>query len=325
MGFATGPILWAPLSELKGRRMPIVIGMLGFAIFSLGVASAKDIQTVLICRFWGGIFGASAMTLSAAVFADIFNGLARGPATTAFSINVFMGPMLAPSVGGFICESYLGWRWTAWIGALMGFTGFILAIVFLKETYAPAILAQKASQLRHETGNWALHAKHEEVFLEIHDFIVKYLSRPLILLFTEPLVFLISIYLAFVYGLMYLFLTAYPLCFQQIHGFSPGIAGLAYFGIAGGLVAGAAFTLSTQPSYHAKLKANNGLLLPEWRLPPVMVGSVAFAGGVLWFGWSGYRADIPWIVPVLSGLLTGFGLLTIFQQLLNYLMDAYLP
>ncbi|OKL63800.1 hypothetical protein UA08_00517 [Talaromyces atroroseus] len=325
MGFATGPIAWAPLSELKGRRMPIVIGMFGFAVFSLGVASGKDIQTVLICRFWSGIFGASAMTLTAAVLADIFDGLARGPATTAFSINTLMGPMLAPSVGGFICESYLGWRWTAWLGALMGFAGLILGIVLLEETFAPTLLAQRAHRLRLETGNWSLHAKHEMLVIDTRALVSKYLSRPLILLFTEPLVFLISVYLAFVYGLMYLFLTAYPLCFQSIHGFSAGIAGLAYFGIAGGLVIGAVFVLCTQSSYYAKLKANHGVILPEWRLPPAMVGSVAFAGGVLWFGWSGYRADIPWIVPVLSGLLTGFGLLTIFQQLLNFLIDTYLP
>lgn len=116
LGFATGPILWAPLSEFKGRRMPIVIGMLGFSVFSLGVGAAKDIQTVLICRFCAGVFGASAMTLAPAILADIFDGLMRGPATTAFSINILMGPMLAPSVGGFICQSYLGWRWTAWLG-----------------------------------------------------------------------------------------------------------------------------------------------------------------------------------------------------------------
>jgi DHA1 family multidrug resistance protein-like MFS transporter len=64
--------------------------------------------------------------------------------------------------------------------------------------------------------------------------------------------------------------------------------------------------------------------IPEWRLPSVIAGGVAFAAGLFWFGWSGYRADIHWIVPTLSGLLTGFGLASIMLQSLNYLVDAYL-
>jgi DHA1 family multidrug resistance protein-like MFS transporter len=54
LGFAIGPIFWAPLSELRGRRLPLVLSMFGFSIFQLGVAAGKDLQTVLLCRFWGG-------------------------------------------------------------------------------------------------------------------------------------------------------------------------------------------------------------------------------------------------------------------------------
>jgi len=64
--------------------------------------------------------------------------------------------------------------------------------------------------------------------------------------------------------------------------------------------------------------------VPEWRLPSVIAGGASFAAGLLWFGWSGYRRDVHWIVPALSGLLSGFGLLSIFLQALNYLVDAYL-
>jgi DHA1 family multidrug resistance protein-like MFS transporter len=64
LGFATGPILWAPLSELKGRRLPLVIASFGFSVFNLGVATGKDLQTVLICRFFAGFFGACPLTAS---------------------------------------------------------------------------------------------------------------------------------------------------------------------------------------------------------------------------------------------------------------------
>lgn len=93
--------------------------------------------------------------------------------------------------------------------------------------------------------------------------------------------------------------------------------------IAGQFLSGISVLLQ-QPWYQRKLLANNNVPIPEWRLPSVIAGGVAFAGGLFWFGWSGYRADVHWIVPTLSGLLTGFGLMSIFLQALNYLVDAYL-
>ena len=114
LGFALGPTFWAPLSELRGRRLPLVISMFGFSVFQLGVAAAKDLQTILLCRFWGGMFGACPLAVVAAVFSDMFDNKTRGLAITLFSMTVFSGPLLAPFIGGFIVESYLGWRWTEW-------------------------------------------------------------------------------------------------------------------------------------------------------------------------------------------------------------------
>jgi MFS transporter, DHA1 family, multidrug resistance protein len=71
LGFATGPTLWAPFSELKGRRLPIIIAMFGFSVFSIGTATAKDLQTILICRFFGGFFGACPLAVVAACFSDM--------------------------------------------------------------------------------------------------------------------------------------------------------------------------------------------------------------------------------------------------------------
>jgi DHA1 family multidrug resistance protein-like MFS transporter len=85
LGFASGPSLWAPLSELQGRRLPLVLSMLGFSIFSIGCATGKDIQTILISRFFSGFFGACPVTVVAAVFSDMFNNTWRGIAVTLFA------------------------------------------------------------------------------------------------------------------------------------------------------------------------------------------------------------------------------------------------
>ena len=299
--------------------------MFGFSIFSIGTATGKDLQTVLICRFFGGVFASCPLAVVAAVFSDMFDNKTRGLAITVFSMTVFTGPLLAPFIGGFtVMNSSLGWRWTEYFAAIMGFLALGLNVIFLEETYPPVVLVEKASELRRRTLNWGIHAKQEEIEVDFRELVTKNFSRPLRLLVTEPIVLLLSIYMAFIYGLLYLFLTAYPIVFQRIHHMNQGVGGLPYFGMVFGMLLAGAYIVYTQADYNRKLAANNGVTIPEWRLPPAIMGGVSFTCGLFWFGWSGYKADIHWIVPTLSGLLTGFGLLAIFLQSLNYLVDAYL-
>lgn len=102
LGYAFGPILWVssyllnrprqlytnpvqgPLSELYGRRLPIIIAMFGFSVFNAGVATAKDLQTIFICRFFAGLFGSSPLSIVAAIFADIFDNAHRGMVSSQF-------------------------------------------------------------------------------------------------------------------------------------------------------------------------------------------------------------------------------------------------
>lgn len=323
-GYASGPLIWAPLSELKGRRLGIVVAMLGFGIFNTAVAVSKDLQTLMICRFFCGIFGSSPLAVVAAVFSDIYNNRTRGIAIACFSATVFLGPMIAPFIGGFLNMSYLGWRWTAYIPAFMGYAAFILNLFFLKESYPPVVLVSKASELRRRTKNWGIHAKQEEIEVDLRELIVNNFSRPIKLLINEPLILAVTVYLSFIYGLLYCFLTAYTLVFEGVHGFNPGVSGLPLFGMVVGLFIAATYIIWDSRSYNRKLDTNGGMPVPEWRLPPVIVGGALFAAGLFWFGWTGFTSSIHWIVPTLSGLFTGFGLLIIFIQLFNYLIDTYL-
>lgn len=160
--------------------------------------------------------------------------------------------------------------------------------------------------------------------MDFRELLSKNFSRPIRLLVTEPVVLLVTIYMSFIYGLLYLFFTAYPLVFQRVHHFNPGVGGLPFFGLLVGVLLAGSFIIYQSGAYNKKLAANAGMPIPEWRLPPVIIGGVCFAIGLFWFGWTGYKASIHWIVPTLSGLLTGFGLLAIFMQLFNYIIDSYL-
>jgi DHA1 family multidrug resistance protein-like MFS transporter len=282
LGFAFGPLIWAPGSELIGRRWPLCIGMLGCSIFTIGSAVSKDIQTLLICRFFAGVFGASPLCVVPAVLSDIFDDTYRGMAIQFYALTVFGGPFLAPIAGEFVVKSSLGWRWTLYLSAILGFANLISLLFLVQETFAPLLLVEKAARLRKQTGNWAIHAEHERVELDLDAVVRKYLTRPLRMLVTEPIVLLVSMYMSFIYGLVYALLKAYPFVFSHVYGMEMGVRALPFLGLFLGILLALAFILSRHWSYIRKLEANDGKLVPEWRLGPPILGAFVFPVGLFW-------------------------------------------
>lgn len=114
-GFACGPLVWGPLSELYGRRNPLMVGMIGFVVFQIPVAVAQNIQTIMVFRFFGGAFGSAPLAIVAGMYVDFWDPVMRGVATMGYAGAVFAGPCLGPIVGEFtVKNSSLGWRWTLW-------------------------------------------------------------------------------------------------------------------------------------------------------------------------------------------------------------------
>lgn len=95
-GFALGPLCWAPLSELYGRRIPLFSGYAIFAIFQIPVAVAQNLETIMICRFLMGVFGCSPLAVVGGAMADIWNPVDRAVAVALFSSATFLGPVLGP-------------------------------------------------------------------------------------------------------------------------------------------------------------------------------------------------------------------------------------
>ncbi|KAK4569802.1 hypothetical protein LTR86_002771 [Recurvomyces mirabilis] len=282
LGFAAGPPLWAPSSELYGRRWPLFIGMLGTSIFTIACAVAKDAQTLLICRFFAGVFGASPLCVVPGVLSDMYSSTYRGMAISIYALTVFGGPLLAPIIGSFIAASYLGWRWTQYLPAILGFGNALLMLLFLREPYAPLVLAEKASTVRRQTGNTFIHAPHEKREVDLRDLMNKYFARPLRMLVTEPTVLLVSLYMSFIYGIVYALLEAYPFVYSSVYGWESGVAHLPFIGLLLGVCCALALILSQQKSYARKLEAHGGVAVPEWRLYPAMLGAFVFPIGLFW-------------------------------------------
>ncbi|KAI9149082.1 MFS multidrug transporter [Paramyrothecium foliicola] len=321
-GFGLGPLLWAPLSEVYGRRLAVFVPMFIATCFSFGSATSKDFQTLMLTRFFGAFFASAPVTNTGGVLGDLFSPAERGIAMAGYAMAVVGGPVLGPiTSAAVVMQPSLGWRWTMYLtGILQGFI-IVIAIIFIDESYPPKLLVYKARRLRHETGNWALHAKFEEWDVNIKELAHKFLLRPIQLLLT-PICFLIALYASFCYGILYMQLGAIPIIFGEIRGWNLLVSALPFICILIGAILGCGANVYNQLLYNKAYHAAGNRAVPEKRLPPMMIGSFLFCGGQFIIGWTG-DTSVHWIVPCIGLVMLGTGFFTIFQAALNYLVDTF--
>ncbi|SSD61215.1 probable Polyamine transporter 1 [Saccharomycodes ludwigii] len=323
LGFAIAPVAYAPLSELYGRQGVLIIASFGFSVFQFAVATGENLQTILICRFFSGALGAAPLAVVPAAMSDMFDNTQRGTAITLFTLGVFVGPILAPVYGSYMVQ-HTTWRWLEYVTGIFGSAIFVAVALFYEETHHPIILCRKASMMRKKSGNWGIFAAHENAELSISDIVSKTMTRPIKMLLTEPILFLLSIYNSFVYGILYLLLEAYPIVFVEGYGFLKN-GELPYIALIIGILFAALYIIYMERDYIRKVKANSGKPVPEARLLPMMFAGVVFPIGILWFCWTGnYHHKIHFMCPTVAGSFIGFGLMGIFLPSFNYIIDSYL-
>ncbi|KAK5062781.1 hypothetical protein LTR84_004856 [Exophiala bonariae] len=321
VGFAVGPIFWAPFSEVAGRQLTHLISYFVFAAFNGGVTAAQNIETILVCRFLAGSFGAAGLTNAGAIVADMFAPRDRGLAMTFFAAAPFLGPVLGPITSGFIAQAAGrdGWRWTSALFTVLAVVFWILGMVSVPETYAPVLLSARAKKLSQATGKvYRSHFEVKGTSMTFSDKMKIALTRPWRLLFLEPIVFLLSLYLSIIYAILYLLFAAFPVVYQQTRGWKPGVGGLAFAGVAVGVFASVVLNFWINNRYQ-KIKNPT----PESRLPPAMLGGVAVTTGLFWFSWTN-GPSVHWLVSIAASGVFGFGMVLIFLSINNYLVDGYL-
>ncbi|CAI6240135.1 unnamed protein product [Periconia digitata] len=324
VGFALGPLLWAPFSEIYGRQMVFCGTFLAFTAFNAGCAGSQNIWTLIILRFFGGAFGSSPLTNAGGVVADLFNAQERGLAMTLFSMAPFMGPVLGPIVGGFLGMTE-GWRWVQGLMAIFSGVLFFICILVVPETYPPVLLRRRAETLSKMTGKvYMSRGDIDQGKTSLGEAFSTGLKRPWILLFTEPIVFLLSIYLAIIYGTLYLLFGAYPIVYRVGRHWNEGVSGLPFIGVAIGMIFAVTYSIvyDNKRYLRAAQKEKSGFAPPEARLHPCIVGGSALPIGLFWFAWTN-SPSLPWAASVAAGIPFGFGMVLIFLSILNYLIDAY--
>ena len=176
----------------------------------------------------------------------------------------------------------------------------------MRETYAPVILQRKVARLRRQSGNVFLRSALEPDDVKQKDRIMRNLRRPLVLLFRSPIVFLFSVFIAIVYSYQFLLFVTIPDVFSNIYHFSVGKIGLAYLGIATGLLIGN-FLFGQMSDRILKGKSKGKEMKPEYRLPLMIPAAFCIPACMFIYGWTTYH-HVHWIVPIGATSLLGLGL-----------------
>ncbi|KOC10229.1 bicyclomycin resistance protein [Aspergillus flavus AF70] len=149
LGIGTGPLLTGPLSEHYGRRPIYLVAWSMFLIWTIPSAVAKNVQTIIVSRYFNGFTGGTFLSVAGGTAGDVFSrNQIQAPMALVSSVP-FIGPSLGPVLGGFI-NSHLDWRWTYYIMIIWSAVLLVCMIFFAPETYHPIILRAKAKALRQE-------------------------------------------------------------------------------------------------------------------------------------------------------------------------------
>lgn len=255
-------------------RNPVYIGTLVlFVLLQVPTALATNFGMLLAFRFITGFIGSPVLATGGASIGDMYTPAKRAYGIAVWGIFAVCGPTLGPLVGGYGAENE-GWRWTIWELMWLSGASLVLFFFFLPETSSSNILYRRTLRLRRLTGNEKLKCEPEiqGEHMTSKDIVMMSLVRPISLNFTEPMVFLLNLYIALVYGLLYIWFESFPIVFVGIYKFSLGKEGLAFLGILIGIfVAIPPFFWYLHHFVEPKFN-ENGELQPEKRLPPAMVG-----------------------------------------------------
>ncbi|KAI9744631.1 MAG: hypothetical protein M1818_002160 [Claussenomyces sp. TS43310] len=285
LGFAIGPLVVAPLSEVHGRRTVYLISNFLFLIFTIACGLSTSMGMLTAFRFLAGCAGSTPLTLGGASIGDMFSKEARGGIMAIWGMGPLLGPVLGPIIGGFLSQAK-GWKWVFWLQTMISGISLVLGLAFLRETYAVVILERKTRRKVRETGDPRFTSALQKNLTFAENFRGAFV-RPMKMLLFSPIVMMLSVYVAIVFGFLYLFITTFSTVYREQYNFGTGSIGLTYLGIGVGCFVGLVALGKTSDAIYRRLTANNGgVAEPEFRLPPLMVTAPLVVISFFWYGWS---------------------------------------
>ncbi|KAK0673630.1 putative transporter [Cercophora samala] len=325
LGLAAGSVIVAPMSELYGRRPVYLVCLAAFIVLIIPCGLADSLSEMIIVRFFGALFGSAMISNSPGTVVDISSDKYLALCMSLWSIAPLNGPVTGPLIGGFV-NDYLGWRWGNWLAIILAGVAFILTF-FVKESYLPTLIKQKAARVRKETGDDNWWCKYDQRSISTWGLLKLNLSRPFILAMTEPILWFFNIWISIIYGILYLCFIAYPIIFTQYRGWSPSLTGLSFLGIGLGTL----ISIFLEPLWRHLINSspkrdplNPSRPAPEATALIMSIGAILTPVGQLIFSWTSLPASIhPSVCLVFGSVPFGMGNTLSFIYGSNYLAGTY--
>ncbi|GLB43233.1 putative major facilitator superfamily protein [Lyophyllum shimeji] len=321
LGFGIVPLVTASFSEEFGRQ-PLYIGSsFGFLLMYMMVALSKNIQTVIVARFLQGAFGSTGATMVGGTIADIWSSQDRGVPMSIFAVAALGGTGLGPVMAGWIeVNPRLEWRWIQWIQMIIFAAYFILLPVVLTETRTAILLTRIAKKIRKETGDKRYRARVEDERASLRNLIFISCTRPIHLMFTEPIVLSFSLWIGFAWGVTYCLITSISGVFKTLHGFNVGEIGTVFITMTIGSLMGFVCNMYQESLYRNSI-AQRG---PEARLHMACFAAILLPIGMFIFAWSSF-SHVHWVVQAIGVTVYIWATFIIYLAVFSYLADCYGP
>jgi hypothetical protein len=182
----------------------------------------------------------------------------------------------------------------------------IISFFFLQETYPPRLLQLKARALRARSGKPEFRTEWEqsETDRTLAGLLRVALSRPWVMLGTQPIIQVLALYQAFNFGTLYLLISSFPALWEGRYGMPRGDATLNYISLAVGSLIGVYICAPATDRVYAGLKRRYAIPedergLPEFRVPLMVPASIITPCGIFLYGWAA-EGKLHFLVPNVS-------------------------
>ncbi|KAG2110083.1 major facilitator superfamily domain-containing protein [Suillus cothurnatus] len=315
-GLGSGPLLVGPLSEVYGRNIVYQVSYVLFFIFTFPVVFAPNIAVFLVFRLITGFCGSAFLSVAGGSVSDMFpnSSIARSP---------FIGPVAGPLIAGLVdlildsrltfFNQHLYWEWTYRVQLCWIFVEFLMLVVFVPETYVPVILKKKARRLRESTGDPKFYAPLDRREGTLTSAILVSCYKPFQLLLFDRMALLLDSWNALILGILYLAFQAFPVIFEDIHGFNMQSTGLTFIGIGLGCFLPSQHNPLISRLYARETAKYNGDPPPEMRLIMGQVGAILVPVGLFWLAFTTYP-QVHWIAPIIASVPFGSGIYFVFTS-----------
>ncbi|CAG8735098.1 22113_t:CDS:2, partial [Dentiscutata erythropus] len=280
--------------ELATRKKVFITSFLVFILASVVCAIATNIWLLIIMRAIQACGNSAILPLCAGVISDIYNPLERGSAFGIFYFVFWIGPFLATIFSGFIAQ-YLGWRWIFWILAIFGGVILFLILFFLPETF-------NADSLKSNP-------------------ISKFNPISPLKLFKYPNITLVIIYICISTLLIHIQNISIPINFSARYNFTTSEIGLFFIAPCFGYMLGSLLGGKYSDYLSQKLLSISGDYCPEVRIKGAWFGSLLIPITCFIYGWLLEINSNIYVLGIIL-FLCSFGMLTTFNTLSTYLVDA---